>query len=80
MSYKLLTLPAAVMVMTVSAIAADLTDADGDGFFSMEEMQAVYPELSAEVFTQIDVDADGKISADEVAAATEAGLLPAKEG
>lgn len=53
-----------------------VTDTDGNGTYSMEELQAAYPDLTAEVFTSIDANADGAVDADELAAAQEAGTLP----
>lgn len=54
-----------------------VADTDGDGVFSMTELQAAYPDLTAESFTAIDVDASGSIDADELQAAIEGGQLPA---
>ena len=55
-------------------------DANGDGLLTVEEVQAVYPELSAEQFSSIDVNADGAIDDAELSAAQEAGLFPASDG
>jgi hypothetical protein len=62
------------------AFAATQVDANGDGMLTVEEVQAVYPEITAEAFSAMDVNADGGLDADEVAAAQEAGLMPAREG
>ncbi|MBY6134865.1 EF-hand domain-containing protein [Leisingera sp. XS_AS12] len=74
---------AAVTALAASPLAAlDLdgaTDMDGDGSYSLDELQVVYPELSAETFATIDADADGEATEDEVQAAVDAGLLT-KEG
>ncbi|WP_417701193.1 EF-hand domain-containing protein [Pseudophaeobacter sp.] len=69
----------AVAALTASPLAAESVagvDADGNGTFSLEELQVAYPELTAEVFVQIDTNADGTADLDEVQAAQEAGLLP----
>jgi hypothetical protein len=50
-------------------------DSDGDGVYSMEEMQATYPNLTDEAFAEIDANEDGAVDADELAAALAAGLL-----
>ena len=61
--------------MAVSAAQAAVVDADGNGSYSFDEMQAAYAELSEEVFAQIDSDGNGTVSPDELAAAIEAGLI-----
>ena len=52
-------------------------DADGNGTFSMEEIQAAYPDLTEETFLQIDTSADGEVDTTEWEAAVGAGLLTA---
>ncbi|MCB1396086.1 MAG: EF-hand domain-containing protein [Rhodobacter sp.] len=68
----------------VSALAAAqanaqtvVTDADGNGVFSYEEMVAAFPDLTQEVFTAADTNGDGALDADELKAAQEAGTIPA---
>ncbi|TNF20424.1 MAG: EF-hand domain-containing protein [Rhodobacteraceae bacterium] len=50
-------------------------DTDGSGGYSIEELTAAYPDLTAEGFAEIDADGDGEVSEDELAAARDAGLL-----
>lgn len=52
-------------------------DTDGNGTYSLEELQAVFPDLTEETFATIDADADGEADLTEVKAAEEAGLLAA---
>ncbi|WP_294620776.1 EF-hand domain-containing protein [uncultured Roseovarius sp.] len=66
-----LTLPAA-------AFAETAMDADGDGMVTMTEFQDAMPDAEAGTFSQADTDGDGALSADEVAAAQEAGVLPSE--
>ncbi|MEZ5731279.1 MAG: EF-hand domain-containing protein [Paracoccaceae bacterium] len=54
-----------------------VTDTDGNGTYSMEELKAAYADLTAELFAEVDVNADGAVDADELQAAIEAGKLPA---
>lgn len=68
---------AALFGLGAAAAMAQVVDEDGNGTFSMEEMQAAYPDLTEETFAEIDSNADGAIDADELAAAEAAGLLPA---
>lgn len=56
--------------------AADL-DSNGDGILSAAEVQAVYPDVTAEQFSAMDLNADGALDEGEVQAAQEAGLMPA---
>ncbi|WP_264212620.1 EF-hand domain-containing protein [Leisingera thetidis] len=52
-------------------------DVDGNGTYSLEELQAAFPDLTAETFATIDANADGEADLAEVQAAEEAGLLAA---
>ncbi len=61
---------------TATSAQTDM-DANGDGVYSIEEMQAVFPDLTEETFTTIDANADGVVDADELKAAQDAGMLPA---
>lgn len=55
--------------------AAEL-DANGDGLLSVSEVQAVYPDVTAETFSAMDLNADGALDDSEVTAAQEAGVMP----
>jgi hypothetical protein len=59
------------------AFAQEVADADGNGTYSMEELVAAYPDLTAEVFTTVDANADGAVDATELKAAQDAGTLKA---
>ncbi len=77
----ILTIPAALILMAAPAIAQDAAiDVNADGMYSFPELQAAMPEMTEEDFTTIDVTGDGLLDADEIAAATEAGILPAMDG
>lgn len=67
-----LCLPAFAM----GAGVADL-DANGDGLLSIAEVQAVYPDVTADQFVAMDTNADGALEEAEVQAASDAGLMPA---
>ncbi len=69
---------------TVSALIAGVAqaqtvveDTDGNGVYSFEELVVAFPELTQEVFAAADADADGALSAEELAAAQAAGNIPA---
>lgn len=55
---------------------ADL-DADGDGMVTFEELSAVLPDVSEEVFSTADLNADGMIDEEELTGAQDVGILPA---
>lgn len=65
--------PLPVLAQDAPAIA----DADGNGTWSLEELQVAYPDLTQDSFTAMDVNADGGIDAEELAKAIGDGMLPA---
>lgn len=58
------------------AAAATEVDANGDGMLTLDEVQAVFPEITAESFSAMDANADGALDDSEVAAAQDAGMMP----
>jgi opacity protein-like surface antigen len=67
---------AALTASPLAAQAASAVDADGNGTFSLAELQTAYPDLTAKDFVEIDTNADGNADLAEVQAAQEAGILP----
>ena len=72
----------AIVLATVLTAGASLAtaqtmveDADGNGTFSMDELKVAYPDLTEELFVQIDANADGAVDIDELMAARDAGLI-----
>ena len=59
------------------AAAAEIEDANGDGVYSMDEVKAAYPDLTEELFGTLDLNGDGALDAEELAAGETAGLLNA---
>jgi len=51
-------------------------DANGDGMLSVSEVQAAYPDISAETFSEVDTNGDGALDDSELIAGQEQGLLP----
>lgn len=72
------TLAAALLVATGAFAQVEVDDADGDGVYSMDEIAAAFPDMTEDQFAEIDIDESGTIDADELASASEAGLLPAE--
>ncbi len=68
-----------VLALPTGLLAATDIETNGDGLLTIDEVQAVYPEITAEAFTAMDVNADGALDDDEVVAAQEAGMMPASE-
>ena len=66
---------------TTSALAAGESavtiDTNGDGVVTVDEMQAVFPDVSAETFAALDVNNDGALDDSEMVAGQEQGLIPA---
>lgn len=75
MKTPVLVLAAVMAVSAVQASAATVEDTDGNGSYSMDEMLAAYPELTAGDFAEMDSDESGDISEDELTAAMETGVL-----
>ncbi|UAB91113.1 hypothetical protein I5192_18385 (plasmid) [Ruegeria sp. SCSIO 43209] len=61
------------------AMPTDL-DMDGDGLASLAELQTKYPEVSDDLFLEIDANSDGFINEAELLAAVDAELLPSPAG
>lgn len=51
-------------------------DTDGDGKASLAELQFVYPEITVDLFLEIDTDADGFVNDEEMMIAVETEMLP----
>lgn len=65
-----------VPAFAMGAGAAEL-DANGDGLLSVSEVQAVYPDVTVEQYSAMDLNADGALDDAEISAAQEAGVMPA---
>ncbi len=76
---KTITLIAAALT-AAPALAMTELDANGDGVLTINELQAVYPEMTEDQFLQADGDADGLITEEELATARETGLIPEDQG
>ena len=76
----LISLSAAALVAGAATAQDAAIDVDGDGMYSFPELLAVMPEMTDAEFTTMDVSGDGLLDAVEIAAATEAGVLPASDG
>lgn len=65
-------------VATTAAFAQtlpEIADADGNGLWSVAELQTVFPDLTEEAFTSIDANADGGVDQAELTAAVSDGAI-----
>jgi hypothetical protein len=69
---------AAAAQATLPAVA----DTDGNGTWSLVELQAVWTDLTPETFTAIDTGADGEVDTTELQTALDGGVVtaPATDG
>ena len=70
---------ASVLATTAGAMTTDV-DTDGDGFASMAELQAIFPDLTEDQFAEIDTDGDGLVNDEEMLIAIDAELIGDPEG
>lgn len=61
------------------ATLPEVADADGNGSWSLVELQAVWTDLTEDTFKAIDTSADGAVDATELQAALDGGVITAPE-
>ncbi|MDF1715799.1 MULTISPECIES: EF-hand domain-containing protein [Paracoccaceae] len=61
--------------LAVQALTAE-QDVDGNGSYSLEELQAAVSDMTEDTFAEIDENGDGEVDMTEVETAQSAGLLP----
>ncbi len=61
------------------ATLPDVPDTDGNGSWSLVELQAVWTDLTEDTFKAIDTSADGAVDATELQAALDGGVIKAPE-
>ena len=61
------------------ATLPDVPDTDGNGSWSLVELQAVWTDLTEDGFKAIDTSADGVVDATELQAALDGGVIKAPE-
>jgi Ca2+-binding EF-hand superfamily protein len=74
---KTLTASIALLALVATPLFAEtvVEDTDGNGTYSLEELVAAYPDLTEELFAEIDTDESGEVSAEELKAAVDAGII-----
>jgi hypothetical protein len=76
MKYVLLTITSVAFGSAAWAQSA-VDDANGDGMYSIDELLTVFPNITDDVFSEIDINDDGGVDVEELAAAEAAGLVVA---
>lgn len=66
---------ATFVAFSAHALSA-VIDTDGDGKASFVELQSVFPELTEELFLEIDTNADGFVDDEEMMIAVETEMIP----
>ena len=61
------------------ATLPEVADTDGNGSWSLVELQAVWTDLTEDTFKAIDTSADGNVDATELQAALDGGVIKAPE-
>ncbi len=61
------------------ATLPEVADTDGNGTWSLVELQAVWTDLTEDGFTAIDTNADGAVDQTELQAALDGGVITAPE-
>jgi hypothetical protein len=61
------------------ATLPEVPDTDGNGSWSLVELQAVWTDLTEDGFKAIDTSADGAVDATELQAALDGGVITAPE-
>lgn len=71
---SILALFATVTAFSATAMQAEI-DVNGDGQASLTEIQLVYPDVTEDLFIEMDLDEDGFINDEEMAAAIDTNIL-----
>lgn len=67
----------ATAAVAQTATLPEVTDTDGNGTWSLVELQAVWTDLTEEGFAGIDTNTDGEVDATELQAALDSGAIAA---
>ncbi len=65
--------------LAMSETAVEI-DTNGDGLMTVDEVQAVFPEITADTFAAVDTNNDGALDDAEMIAGQEQGLIPTSIG
>ncbi|MCU0826520.1 MAG: EF-hand domain-containing protein [Tabrizicola sp.] len=68
-----------VSAALAQATLPDVPDTDGNGTWSLVELQAVWPDLTEEGFAAIDANVDGAVDTTELQTAVDNGVIALPE-
>ena len=71
--------PLALASAAFAQTLPDVPDTDGNGSWSLVELQAVWTDLTEDTFKSIDTSADGAVDATELQAAVDGGVIALPE-
>ena len=77
--FAILLAPLAFASAVTAQTLPEVADTDGDGSWSLVELQAVWTDLTEDTFKAIDTAADGEVDATELQAALDGGVITAPE-
>ena len=63
------------MVPALATADVSIKDADGDGTYSVEEVTTAFPDVTEDMFAEMDTNEDGALDPEEWAAAIAAGMI-----
>ncbi|AHD02225.1 hypothetical protein [Leisingera methylohalidivorans] len=66
---------ATFVAFSAHAMSAEI-DTDGDGKATLVELQAAFPEITEDLFLEIDTNADGFVNDEEMMIAVETEMIP----
>lgn len=73
----ILLVPLAFASVATAQTLPEVADADGNGTWSLVELQAVWTDLTEEGFAAADTNVDGAVDATELQAALDGGVIVA---
>lgn len=76
---SIVALLASFIASSAVALPANI-DTDGNGLASLSELQVMYPEVTDDLFQEIDLDHDGYVNDEEMVTAIGGELIAVPEG
>lgn len=73
----ILLVPLAFASVATAQTLPEVADTDGNGTWSLVELQAVWTDLTEEGFAAVDTNVDGAVDATELQAALDGGVIVA---
>jgi hypothetical protein len=77
--FAILLAPLAFASAAMAQTLPEVADTDGNGTWSLIELQAVWTDMTEDTFKAVDTGADGEVDATELQAALDGGVIKAPE-